>query len=289
MKPKILVIGSPLAVISQAEWVLFSSRYEVIEYAFATHDDFISSMKSGECFTIDGIMRVGINLPSGAVKIGQGWTRKFLDCFPPSLRVIVNFGHGFEQEDIEGLASRSIKFYNTTGGAEATATIGIYLIISAFRKLSIYERMVRNNEFLPALRDSAHSSRDPCGKSLGIVGMGVIGQVVAKQVAALNMQIHCLNRKSSRETLNDSKTQLPPMTLHDTLESLLQVVDCVILTCSYSKSTHHLLGNEAFFKMKPGMVVVNIARGKCIDEEALCRALETGVVSAAGLDVYENE
>lgn len=290
MKPKILVIGSPLGVISPAEWDSFVSRYQTIDYAFESHDDFIRSMKSGKCSNIDGIMRVGLNLHPAAAKINQGWTRKFMDFFPPSLKVIVNFGHGFEDEDLEGLASRNIRFYNTTGGAEATATIGIYLIISAFRRLSLYARMVRNDGFLPALRDSAQNSRDPCGKILGIIGMGAIGQTVAKQAAALSMQIHCINRKSMREILsNSNKNNLPPITLHDNLESLLKVVDCVILTCSYSETTHHLLNDEAFFNMKTGMKVVNIARGKCIDEEALCRAIEAGIVSGAGLDVYENE
>lgn len=290
---KVLVIGSPKGLVPENTWADFSSRYDVFLYEFPTVRDFHESMQSGFCSDIVGIVRLGLNIPSGVEKITQGWTMRALPYLPSSLKVIVNFGHGHDEEDISALQSRGIQFSNTTGGSEATAVVGLYLIISAFRQLGCYERMLRDGNFLPALRDSAKHSSDPFGKRLAIVGMGTIGQIVARQATAIGMEIHCIDRPNLRKIMaEDQKSQgrhLPNIHLHDGIESLVATADCVILTCSYSPSTHHVLSSEIFCKMKTGVRIVNISRGKCIDEEALCDAIERGIVGGAGLDVYYNE
>ncbi|KAH7120635.1 D-isomer specific 2-hydroxyacid dehydrogenase [Dactylonectria macrodidyma] len=289
--PKALVIGSPQGLVSDAAWAAFSSRFDVRMYDFTTTESFHQSMQGdGGCHDISTIVRLGLNIPPGIEKIGQGWTKRALPHLPPSLRLIVNFGHGYDEEDVPALKARGIEFANTTGGSESTATVGLFLIIASLRQLSKYERMVRDDQFLPALRDSAKTAIDPFGKKLGIIGMGSIGQTVAKQAAVLGMEIYCVDRPNLRKIIDSvGTTGLPPLVLCSNLEQLVANVDCLILTCSYSPETHHLLSQELFTKMRSGIRIVNIARGKCIDEEALCDAVENGIVGGIGLDVHYDE
>ncbi|CAH0057771.1 unnamed protein product, partial [Clonostachys solani] len=293
-QPKILVIGSPEGLVDEALWKSFQCQYRVRMYDFPTLDKFHNSLKNGECSDVAGIVRLGLNIPQGIEKVGQGWTQRGLPFFPDSLRLIVNFGHGFDEEDIKGLQKKGIQFFNTPGGDEATAVVGIYLVISVFRQLGRYEKMLRQGDFLPALRDSAKTAVDTLGKHIGIVGMGAIGKAVARHAAGLGMHIHSLDRPNLRAALslqggNTASPSLPPITLEQSLDELVGKVDCLVLACSYSPQTHHLLSKEVFARMKHGMRIVNIARGKCIDEDALCGALATGQVAAAGLDVHYDE
>ncbi|CAI6097371.1 unnamed protein product [Clonostachys chloroleuca] len=290
-KHKVLVIGNPDGLVEPEQWEKFAVQYEVILYEFKSQDEFHESLNSGSCSEISGIVRLGLRTPPAAARVGQGWTRLAMKYFPSTLRVIVNFGHGFEEEDIEGLNNRGIKFYNSCGGSESTATIGTYLTIAAFRNLSRYERMLRSGQFLPALRESLNSAMDVQNKHIGIIGMGAIGQALAKQVAALGMHIHAVDRPSLRAMIEDPTKWLgqPEIHVHDTIDLLIPQVDCIVLTCPYSTETHHLLSRERFLNMKQGVRIVNIARGKCIDEEALCEAIDQGIVGGVGLDVYENE
>ncbi|KAH0436648.1 d-mandelate dehydrogenase [Colletotrichum camelliae] len=294
--PTVLVIGSPEGVVPDTDWEDFCTRYTVYQYDFPTTKDFHESLKNGACHDIAGIMRIGLNVPANIEKIGNGWTRRALQYFPGSLKLIVNFGHGFEEEDVPGLNARGIEFFNTTGGSEATAVVATYLIISVFRQLNRYERMLRNDQFLPALRHSAQKAVDPYGRKLGIIGMGSIGQTVARQAAAVGMEIHCIDRPNLRKLLETVQHEdgyirglMPSVTLHKDLQALVAGVDCLVLTCSYSAATHHLLSREVFSDMKKGMRIVNVARGKCIDEGAMCDAIDSGVISSVGLDVHYNE
>ncbi|CAH0050491.1 unnamed protein product [Clonostachys solani] len=290
-KHKVLVIGNPDGLVEPDRWGKFVTQYDVTLYDFKSQDEFHESLKSGPCSEISGIVRLGLRTPPAAAKVGQGWTRLAMNHFPSTLRVIVNFGHGFEEEDIEGLNSRGIKFYNSCGGSESTATIGTYLTIAAFRNLSRYERMLRSGQFLPALRESLNSAMDVQNKHVGIIGMGAIGQALAMQVAALGMHIHAVDRPSLRAMIEDPTKWpgQPEIQVHATIDLLIPQVDCIVLTCPYSTETHHLLSRERFRNMKKGVRIVNIARGKCIDEEALCEAIDEGIVGGVGLDVYENE
>ncbi|EXF76186.1 hypothetical protein CFIO01_03579 [Colletotrichum fioriniae PJ7] len=295
-KRKILVIGSPREVIPDKVWTDFSSRYEILMYDYLKVQDFYHSMTTGSCKNIDGIMRIGINTPPNNEKLGMGWTGRALSHLPATLKMIVNFGHGFDEEDVPGLNARGIDFFNTTGGSEATAVVAVYLIISVFRQLNYYERMLRDEQFWSALRHSSENAVDPFGKKLGIIGMGSIGQTVARQAAALGMEVHCIDRPNLRRILEAMKHEdkyvkelLPPIIFHRDLESLVASVDCLVLACSYSPTTHHLLSKDIFSRMKRGIRIVNVARGRCIDEEALCDAIDNGTVAAAGLDVHYNE
>ncbi|KAI9731328.1 MAG: hypothetical protein M1834_005231 [Cirrosporium novae-zelandiae] len=278
---KILVIGQlPSTPSSVNTWELFCSRFNVVLYDFTSRHEFYTSLESGICSDIQGMMVVG-SPPRGCERLGQGWTREALKHFPSSLCIISHLGHGYESEDIAGMTKRGIVFSNSKGAAEATASIGLYLIIAAFRHLAYFEKL------------------DPYGKALGIVGMGTVGQTLARQAVGLGMKVHFVTRQeeAGKEAMRKgmgnegaicSEPQVDAMQ-HADLSSMLPVVDCVALTCPYNESTHHLLDSKSFSKMKKGVRIINIARGKCIDELALVDALEKGVVGGVGLDVYENE
>lgn len=195
---------------------------------------------------------------------------------------------------------------------DSTADIAAYLLIGAFRYTSYFERMLRgisaeghyrgnpqtvghSEFFLKKLESSKYNSTgnaamaaadNPAGKLLGIIGMGNVGLACAKRGVALGMTIHYFGRSRKSPQI---EALLGGATFHTELNKMLQVVDCVLLACPYSSATHHILGKEAFSVMKRGMRVVNVGRGRCIDEAALAEALEDGTVSGVGLDVFYNE
>lgn len=122
---------------------------------------------------------------------------------------------------------------------------------------------------------------------LGIVGLGSIGLAVAQKAAtALGMRVHY---HGPRRKPNAEVEILGGAVWHETLTSLLQVADCVCLACPLSDKTHHMLGVAEFARAKPGLRVVNVARGQLVHEYALLSAMETGIVTGVGLDVHEFE
>ena len=129
---------------------------------------------------------------------------------------------------------------------------------------------------------------DPCGHDLGIVGLGDIGLAIARKCeAALDMKIHYQGPRRKPEA---EKTFAKGAIYHEDLDDMLKVVDCVVIAAPYTRETHHLLSTKEFALAKPsGLRVVNIARGKMIDEKALLEALDQGKVVGVGLDVHDNE
>jgi lactate dehydrogenase-like 2-hydroxyacid dehydrogenase len=195
---------------------------------------------------------------------------------------------------------------------DSTADIAAYLLIASFRYTSFFEMMLRgvsaeghydgkaspvghNGFFLQKLESSRYNiigtmamaaADNPAGRALGIIGMGQVGFAAAKRAVILGMRIHYHGRKRKPEAIEDS---LGGARFHAELKTMLEVVDCVLLACPYNAATHHILGKEAFSMMKRGMRVVNVGRGKCIDESALAVAIEDGIVAGAGLDVFYDE
>lgn len=134
---------------------------------------------------------------------------------------------------------------------------------------------------------AAKSAHNPRGRVLGIVGMGAVGSAVARRALAVGMEIHYFSR--TRKDGAFERGELGGAVYHADVGSLLRVADCVLLACPHTPETHHLLDAEAFGMMKRGVRVVNIARGKCIDEDALVDAIDDGIVAGSGLDVYHDE
>lgn len=207
-----------------------------------------------------------------------------MDAAGPALEVVSLFAVGYNNVDVGEAARRKVRVCNTPDVlTEATADLGFALLLAAARKLSDAERF---------LRDGRWTGWDPCGflgvpvhgATLGIVGLGKIGTAVAARARGFAMRILYHNRK-----------RLPPTREAELgaefreLDRLLAEADFVVLCLPLTEATRRLIGRERLALMKPAAVLVNIARGEIVDEEALAWALASGRIFAAGLDVYEKE
>ncbi len=202
----------------------------------------------------------------------------------PDLRIIANVGVGFNNIDWAHARDRGIAVTNTPGAlTEATADLTVALILAAAR------RLVEGDRFLRAGRFTGWDLElllglELRGAVLGIVGLGRIGRAVAARARAFGMEIVYHNRRPLPPELEPAAGArwLP-------LDELLAQSDVVSLHCPLTPGTRHLIGERALARMKDGAVLVNTARGPVVDEAALARALRSGKLLAAGLDVYEDE
>jgi len=188
----------------------------------------------------------------------------------PNLRMVANYAVGYNNIDVEAARELGVTITNTPGVlTEATADLTMALILAITRRLIEGDAEVRRTgeciwEPLHLLGTGLQ------GKRLGIVGMGRIGQAVAKRASAFGMETIGVRRG-------------------DSLDELLATSDIVSIHVPLSRETHHLIDANALAKMKRGAYLVNTARGPLVDEAALCDALDSGQLRGAALDVYERE
>ena len=201
------------------------------------------------------------------------------------LKLIANFGVGVEHIDLKAAAARGIAITNTPGVlTEDTADLTFALMLSVPRRLT---------EGIRALEQGAFTGWYPTwmmgrrlgGMRLGIVGMGRIGQAVARRASTFGMEINYHNRK----VIDESLAQALGATYWRDLDDMLAQMDMVILTCPRTAETYHLMSAERLKRMKPSAYLINTARGDIVDEHALALALESGALAGAGLDVFERE
>ena len=200
------------------------------------------------------------------------------------LKAVCNIGVGYNNIDVGACTVRGIMVTNTPGVlTESTADFAWALLLAAARRVTEGEAYLRRGdwkrwELKQLLGVDVH------GACLGIVGMGRIGQAVAKRARGFDMTL----RYHNRNRLAPETEQALGATYADK-DALLETVDFLVLTVPYSWETHHLIGRGELWKMKPNAILVNIARGGVVDDAALVEALDTRRILAAGLDVYENE
>jgi glyoxylate reductase len=202
----------------------------------------------------------------------------------PGLRVIANFGVGFNNIDVAAATARGIVVTNTPGVlTEATADIAFGLLIAASRRFSEGERLVRAKEWKGWGPLQLLGSDISCA-TLGLVGLGRIAQATARRAQGFGMRVIYWNR--TRLSADDERRLGLEYRERDVL---LSEADHVSLHVAYTPETHHLINAAALARMKPTAVLVNTARGAVIDEKALVAALRNGTIAAAGLDVFERE
>lgn len=208
----------------------------------------------------------------------------FLDAAGPQLKVVANVAVGYNNIDVAACARRGVVCTNTPGVlTEATADIAMALVLMSTRRLGEGERVIRSNTpwqwgMFYMLGSGIQ------GRRLGIVGMGDIGQALARRARAFGMTIAYSNRKPVAPSI---ETELGAEFM--SMDELLTTSDVVSINCPYSPTTHHLISSRELGMMKSSAHLVNTARGPIVDEAALVEALRTGEIAGAGLDVFEAE
>jgi len=208
----------------------------------------------------------------------------FLDAAGPGLRVVANVAVGYDNVDVPACARRGVVVTNTPGVlTEATADLAFALILMATRRLGEGERLIRaQTPWSWSMFFMLGSGIQ--GKTLGIVGLGKIGQATARRARAFGMEIAYAGRRRAHAEL---EAELEARFL--SFEELLGAADVVSLHCPLSAETHHLIDAAALDRMKPTACLINTTRGPVVDEAALAAALRSGAIAGAGLDVFERE
>ena len=202
----------------------------------------------------------------------------------PALKAVCNIGVGYNNIDVAACTRRGIQVTNTPGVLdESTADFAWALMLAAARRVSEGERYLREGrwqrwELRQLLGVDVH------GATLGIIGLGRIGQAVARRAAGFAMAVRYHNRHRA-----DLAVEQACHARYLGKEALLQEADFVVLTVPYQPATHHLIGAAELALMKPGAVLINVSRGGVVDDQALAEALAARRIGAAGLDVFENE
>jgi len=206
-----------------------------------------------------------------------------VDELDARVKIIANHSVGTDHCDIPALNARGIAVTNTPDVlSDATAEIAFLLMLGAARRAVEGDRMVRDGKWdfwSPAFMVGKQVS----GARLGIIGMGRVGQAMARNARGFGMQVHYYNRSK----LSSDKEQ--GATYHETVESLLSISDFLSLHCPATPETTGLMNDKRFALMPDGAVLVNTARGALVDEAALIAALKSGKISAAGLDCFVTE
>ena len=216
----------------------------------------------------------------------------------PNLRLIANFGAGYNNIDLEACRERGIRVTNTPQPViEPTAELAFALMIDVARRVSEFDRAVRSQlsevssfEGFGVMRNLSHSLY---GKTLGILGMGRIGQALARRAVASGMRIIYHNRNKlsaiSYQSSVDWQREVIEKAQYVDFQTLLQDSDYLSLNLPYTPEVHHIIGKPELGMMKRSAFLINTARGAHVDEAALVEALKSGIIAGAALDVYEFE
>ena len=199
----------------------------------------------------------------------------------PRVRIIGNYGAGFEHIDLDAAKAAGIVVTNTPDVlTDATADLALLLILMATRRAGEGERELRAGQWT-GWRPTHLLGQSLAGKTLGLVGYGRIARATAERARAFGMTLAYHSRRRAEDEAGAA--------YHDTLESLAETADVLSLHTPGGPETRHMVDAALLKRMKPGAVVINTARGSVVNEADLAEALRTGVIAAAGLDVYERE
>jgi glyoxylate reductase len=203
----------------------------------------------------------------------------------PNLRLIASFGTGVDHIDLATARQRGIIVTNTPGVlTEDTADMTMALILAVSRRLSEGERLVRAGKW-EGWGPTFMLGHRIWGKRLGIIGMGRIGQAVARRAKGFGLSIHYHNR---RRVLEEIEHELEA-TYWESLDQMLAHMDIISVNCPHTPATYHLLSARRLKLLRKTAIVVNTARGEVIDENTLTRMLAANEIAGAGLDVFEHE
>tara|TARA_B100000902_G_scaffold101878_1_gene104205 strand:+ start:15983 stop:16936 length:954 start_codon:yes stop_codon:yes gene_type:complete len=246
---------------------------KMFEPIFNTNDELYSQSKVIEMSSgCDGIL----------TSLTDKMDKETIDKLPDTIKIISNFAVGFGNVDLEAAKKKGIVVTNTPEVlSDATAEIGILLILGACRRAA---------EGIEAAREGGWKwsadyliGKQLTGTRLGILGMGRIGQKIAKIAKSLGMVIHYHNRSKLNNEKEDGAIY------HESIKSLFSVSDVLSICCPATKETENMINKETVEYFPKGSIITNVARGDIIEDEALIDALNRRKIYAVGLDVYKNE
>ena len=230
---------------------------------------------------IEAVQKADVLVPTITDKIDS----KVIVRAGPNLKLIANFGTGVDNVDVKTALDKGITVTNTPGVlTEDTADMTMALILAVPRRIVEGVKIIEADQF-KGWSPTWMMGRRVGGKRLGIIGMGRIGQAVARRAKAFGLQIHYHNRRKVAAHIE----QELEATYWESLDQMLSRMDIVSVNCPHTPATYHLLSARRLALLKPHAYVVNTARGEVIDEGALARMLEKNELGGAGLDVFEHE
>ena len=278
----------PLPVTVQAEWVLMMN----VLVTGNLPDDVLAPVARTHTVTVH---RHDRPMPYEAIRAGIGDIHGLLCMITdrvdqalldqaPQLKIVANFGVGYNNIDGSAATARDILVTNTPGVlTDATADVALALILAVGRRVVQGDGYTRRGDF-QYWAPFHFLGSEITGKTLGLVGMGRIGAAVAKRAAGFDMSVVYHNRRR----LSPEREHALGVRYAD-MDTLLAQSDFVSLHVPLTGETHHLIAAEQLAMMKPNAYLINTARGPVVDEAALVSALKSGAIAGAGLDVYENE
>jgi glyoxylate reductase len=270
-RPLVIVTRKLPNVVETRLRELFDARLNIDDNPFS-RDELIEAVKTAQ-----------VLVPTVTDRID----RTVLSQTGPNLKLIAQFGTGVDNIDLDTARNRSIIVTNTPGVlTEDTADMTMALILAVPRRLTEGAALLKAG-------DGSWQGWSPTwmlghriyGKRLGIVGMGRIGQAVAKRAKAFGLQIHYHNRRR----VSAEVEQALEATYWDSLDQMMARMDIISVNCPHTPATYHLLSARRLALMKPSSYIVNTARGEVIDENALARMIDNDELAGAGLDVFEHE
>jgi len=268
-KPVVIVTRRLPDIIETRMMELFDARLNVEDHPMSREE------------LADAMQRADVLVPTVTDRIDA----ELIGQAGPNLGLIANFGTGVDNIDLKAAHQRGIVVTNTPGVlTEDTADMTMALILAVARRITEGERLARSGGWRGWSPTNMLGQRLG-GKRLGIIGMGRIGQAVARRARGFGVAIHYHNRHRVREEVEDELEAV----YWDSLDQMLSRMDVISVNCPHTPATSHLLDARRLALLQPHAVLVNTSRGEVVDEAALAALLERGDIAGAGLDVYENE
>ncbi|EKM81100.1 hypothetical protein AGABI1DRAFT_99187 [Agaricus bisporus var. burnettii JB137-S8] len=275
-RPKILIC-SQLVWAQKEVQDLLGDISDIIYMDSKSRASFLAECKPGGKY--DGI--VGIYRENESAEAIGKYDKELINSLPSSVKWIAHNGAGYDPVDVHACKARGIYLSNTPGAVDdATATTALYLLLSTMRQFSFSEQSLRAHKWKPA--GINRLSHDLTGRTLAILGLGGIGRRLADLVQPFPMRVIY----HSRRPVADAPSHYEYFA---NVEEMLAQTDVLSVHVPLRKETEGLVGEKWIRALKPGAIIINTARGKVIDEQALIRALKDGHLAAAGLDVFPNE
>lgn len=261
--------------------IVFDTVQEGFEELYARYE--VVRPQPGKPFTQEELQGLGGDFDVIATEFSISVDKTYIDRYP-HLKMIANYAVGYNNIDIEYAHSKGIAVSNTPKSVVMpTAELTLALLLSCARRVAEWDRTMRKNRSSAKANLGSGMGVDLFGKTVGIIGYGNIGRAAGRLYQAFGMKVlyYKRHRLSAQEEADLGVT-------YASLEDIYRHSDVISLHTPYNPESHHMINAETIASMKPGVIVINVARGAVIDEAALVEALKTGKIASAGLDVFEH-